>query len=143
MGGRQGRVEVEFVAFLVGLASGTILGWFGHVLTKMRTREDRRIAHQIDALTKSLEVFNARVDYVIAANLKTPGWQDLRRKYVNLYYVHPYADPTHLADTEVWESYFEFAETPGPRGTAWAKDVEILRYRVVKSLEQKRADLLK
>lgn len=136
---------MEGLAFLAGLASGTILGWYGHVLTKMRTREDRRVTHQIDAYTKALEVFNARVDYVLAVNLRTPGWQDKRQKYLDLYRVYPYADPTHLADPEVWRAYFDLAETPATdkRDEAWAKQVDKARYAVIASLKEKRDALLK
>ncbi|MEP6469940.1 MAG: LapA family protein, partial [Chloroflexota bacterium] len=131
------------VAFLIGLASGTILGWFVHVLAKMRTREDRRIAHQINALDKSLEVLNARVDYVIAVNLRSPGWRELHKKYLDLYRVYPYADPTHLADAAVLDAYFTVAETAGERDKAWAKEVDKHRYLVIASLKEKRADLVR
>lgn len=136
---------MEVAAFLGGLATGTVVGWFGHILTKRRTRDDRRIAHQIEALTKSLEVFNARVNFVIAVNLKVPGWRDLRQKYLELYRVYPYADPTHLADPDALAAYFEIAETPqsDPRNAGWAKEVDKHRHAVIKSLERKRADLLK
>lgn len=136
---------MEGIAFLAGLAAGTILGWYGHVLTKMRTREDRRVTHQIDDLTKSLEVFNARVDYVVAVNLHEPGWRDKQRKYLDLYRVNPHADPTHLADPDVWSAYFDLAETPATekRGPAWAKEVDKARYAVIESLKEKRAALLR
>jgi hypothetical protein len=134
---------MELQAFLIGLASGTILGWFLHVLEKRRTRENRRIAHEVDALAKSLEVFNARVDYVLAVNQNQRGWREKYDKYLDLYRVYPYADPTHLADPEVWAAYFEVAETPGVRDRAWAKEVDGHRYAVIKSLEENRAALLR
>jgi hypothetical protein len=143
------------VTFSLGVASGLIVGgvggWFGHVLTIRRTKQDRRLEDTLAALDLCVDVFNARVAFVLAAAF---GGRDLirteKQEYMDLWHKHWRARPEDLVPPSTWEVWMEAEDAAKSKDTPWEdrtrdlqKQIKNAQITVLDWLKDERARLLK
>jgi len=105
-------METFGLGTLSALIVGVIVGWFGHVLAGRRSKADRRVLDETDQIERCMDVFSARVKYVIAYHRKAPQYGQIKEEYLGLKRIYRWADPeVVLHGTPEWETYITAEQT--------------------------------
>jgi hypothetical protein len=132
------------IPFALGLASGLLVGWIGHVLAKGRSKEEALRTETLKAINDTIELVEAFADYHIQFQWSSREiWTSAFDRY-EAAKRSSYADVELISDSEAWTLLAEYVEAPIPVGPAsvWIARVDELRARVVRSLKQLRVDTL-
>jgi hypothetical protein len=94
------------LTFLLGLASGLVVGWFGHRLSIARSKAERRIEDETARIEHCAEIFAARVAYVVAWHRKDSKTRELKARREDLERRYPQEKPeVFLEGTLEWDQY--------------------------------------
>ena len=130
---------------MLGLLAGLILERRNHSHALERLKAEVLAADARQKIERCIEVFNARVEYVIAFNRRTSDVAQRRRAYYDLMHAHWYARPEVLVPPDVWAEWMA-AERHARDRDAPIKDrmtqVGEARRRALDWLAARRGDLV-
>lgn len=105
---RSRTIEVDyFWSAAGGLVVGLALGWFGHVLSNRRTKNERAVADATELWDRCTEVASARIAYVLAYHRRLSNHRELKQAHEDVKRRFRWADPqVILKGTSQWEAYY-------------------------------------
>ena len=105
------------VTNLASLMVGVIGGYALQFLAARRAQQERKALMDLATIERCIEIFNARVEYIVAYHSRTASVRDDRqREYHALYYGNLHALPETHVDEATWQVWMR-AERDARDGT--------------------------